>query len=51
MELAYNYDWLDPDTSSAHAAAFAYLAGWGPHELERIARNEAEHWGDYEAEP
>jgi hypothetical protein len=51
MQLAYNYDWLDPDTSSAHAAAFAHLAGWGPHELERIARNEAEHWGDYEAEP
>jgi hypothetical protein len=43
--------WLDPDRSGAHEAAFAYLAGWGPYELERIARNEAEHWGDYEAEP
>lgn len=51
MELAYNYDWLDPDSRSAHAAAFAYFAGWGPHELERIERNEAEHWGDHEAEP
>ena len=51
MQLAYNYDWLDPDTSSAHETAFARLAGWGPNELDRIAQNEAEHWGDYEAEP
>jgi hypothetical protein len=47
MQLAYNYDWLDPDTSSARAAAFCRLAGWGPDEAERLARNEAEH----EAEP
>jgi hypothetical protein len=30
MQLAYNYDWLDPDASGAHEAAFAHLAGWGP---------------------
>ena len=47
MQLAYNYDWLDPDTNSAHAAAFCRLAGWPPGEAERLARNEAEH----EAEP
>jgi hypothetical protein len=51
MQLAYNYDWLDPDTNSAHAAAFCRLAGWPPGEAERLARNEAEHAGEYEAEP
>jgi hypothetical protein len=30
MQLAYNYDWLDPDTSSAHEDAFFRLAGRGP---------------------
>jgi hypothetical protein len=51
MQLAYNYDWLDPDTSSAHEDAFFRLAGWGLNEAERLARNEADHQADYEAEP